>query len=182
MFAALRVTAARSLGIALGGFALASALGACAAGDGETGAVPDPNDATCLLSITLSGGLSFESKADDTKACVSVVESGPGMDLTFIPLDRSLISAIEISAPSVQAGMLRERLPAVVTVEHADGRISRLAACQLSLLENSHLSSEKLGDRYKLRGTGACAAPDPKTGVAVSGPFAFASTTLWTSP
>jgi hypothetical protein len=181
MFAALRLTAARSLGIALGAFALASTLGACAAGDAETGAEPEPN-ATCSLDITLSGGLSFESKAADTKACASLVESGPGMDLTFIPLDRSLVSAIELSAPSVQAGMLREGLPAVVTVEHADGRTSRLSACQLSLLENSHLSSEKLGDRYRLRGTGACAAPDPKTGVAVSGPFAFASTTLWTAP
>jgi hypothetical protein len=182
MFVALRHTAARSLGIALGAFALASALGACAAGDAETGAEPEPNDATCSLSITLSGGLSFESKRADTKACASPVESGPGMDLTFIPLDRSLISAIEVSAPSVQAGMLREGLPAVVTVEHADGRTSRLAACQLSLLENSRLGSEKLGDRYRLRGTGACAAPDPKTGVAVSGPFAFSSTTIWTAP
>jgi hypothetical protein len=166
----------------LGAFALATSLGACAAGGDDAEDAPEPASATCSLSITLSGALAFESKAADTKACASLVESGPGMDLTFIPHDRSLISAIEISGPNVQAGMLGAALPALVTVEHTDGRTSHAGGCQLTLLENSRLGSEKLGDRYTLRGTGSCVAPDPKTGVAVSGPFAFTSTTLWTKP
>ena len=186
MLVARCVKVRRRLEVALGAiavFALATALAACGAGDDDSAAAPGASGSTCSLAITLSGGgVVFDATGADTKACASAGESGPGMDLTFIPANRSAVSSIEISGPSVEAGVLASELAAFVTVQHTDGRTSRPGACRLNLLENTLTKSEMRGDRYRLRGTGTCSAPDPSTGVSVNGTFAFTSSSLWTKP
>lgn len=182
MFAQRLIESLRRLAVALVALALAAGVGACSASDAEPDAPSEPSDTACSLSMRLAGGgLVFDSSGSDTKACASAVESGPGMDLTFIPLDRSVVSAIRVSARRVEAGVLATALPAIVTVEHVDGRTSRPIGCQVTLVENTPMKSELPGDRYRLRGTGACATPDPLTGVGVDGTFGFVSSTRWTN-
>jgi hypothetical protein len=171
----------RSFAGALSALVLGGGLCGCSAGGADSDAAPEPSGVTCSLAITLTG-VAFEAKAADTKACASLVESGPGMDLTFIPLDRTVISAFEISAPTVEASALGMGLPGQVTIEHTDGRTSHPGACRVTILENRRLGSEMLGERYTLRGTGTCGTADPLTRVGVSGPFTFTSSTLWARP
>src|SRR4051812_46918050 len=121
----------RLLGVPFGALALGTALAACGAGDAESADAPEPAGGTCSLAITLSGGgVVFDATGADTKACASTGESGPGMDLTFIPGNRSAVSSIEISGPSVEAGVLASELSAFVTVQHTDGRTSHPGACR----------------------------------------------------
>lgn len=183
MFAVRFVASLRPLKAALALFALATAVGACGAGDAEPDALEEPTSAACSLTIRLAGGgLVFDSSGSDTKACASAAPAGPGVDLTFIPVDRRVVSAVKLSARRVDAGKLATAVPAIVTVEHVDGRTSHPIACQLTLVENERLKGDPNGDRYQLRGTGACATPDPLTGVGVDGTFAFASSARWTTP
>jgi len=168
----------------LGAFALAIGIGACGASGAEEDAAPsEPTVTTCSLAIRLAGGgVVFDSNGSDTKACANPADTGPGMDLTFFPSSRSVVSSIEITAPGVDAGTLGTALPAVVTVQHADGRTSRPTMCQVTLLENTRVTREARGDRYRVRGTGACASRDRLTGVGVDGTFAFATSTVWAKP
>ena len=183
MFAVRFVEALRPLRAALGALLLVTGVAACGAGEAEPDAAEEPTAAACSLAIRLAGGgLVFDSSGSDTKACASGASSGPGMDLTFVPLDRSVVSAVKISARRVDAGKLASAVPAIVSVEHVDGRTSHPIACQVTVVENTALKGDAKGDRYLVRGTGACASPDPLTGVGVDGTFSFASSARWTTP
>jgi len=149
-------------------------------GRGSGGNTPASEADPCVLSMTLSGALAWQTSGQ-ALICASSISTGPTFQLNFLPDRGSEISGLGLAVAGTKRGEISANLSTVFVINSRDGRSFSALGCRSTLTVNGFVRSEMSGDRYHVAGTSSCSSTAVSSGgeqLDVS-PFEFDSTVIW---
>lgn len=139
------------------------------------------DDDTCAIAVGITGGFEAGLSVTDSVVCVVPFAFDAGIEVEYAPQDHPVMR-LNLVVDGVTRGMTGADLPATVVVEDGDRRWTS-AACTVAIDEHDFKEKVELGDQYRIRGAGECAAPltaDAAASIDLSG-FEFVFTVTWGS-
>ena len=154
------------------------ALGACE-DEGDAG------DATCTISTTLAGDVTYSLPGPDNVACVTQFSSDSdeffyGFDVEYATFNECSLR-VDLGVEDVTRGLTGDAFPTQVRVHDGDLIVASID-CSVDISEHVLVGPVEFGESWQIRGAGRCNGPLTNEGgksVTIA-PFEFATRITWT--